>query len=193
MGRFVPEKGFHDLIEAFQLMQDTGSKVQDARCRIQDKNSNSKPPAPDLKLVIVGDADHQDNYSLDLKEKVQNSSTVILTGFLTGKPLQELYSNAGLFVIPSYYEGLPIVLLEAMSYGLPCIASDIPANRNVALSEENYFEPGNITGIVESLNRFTMRSFTEKERKVQLQKIVEKYNWEDIAKKTLAVYKKVVD
>ena len=80
-----------------------------------------------------------------------------------------------------------------MSYGLPCIASDIPANRNVALSEENYFEPGNITGIVKSLNRFSMRPFTEKERKVQLQKIVEKYNWEDIAKKTLAVYKKVVN
>ena len=65
------------------------------------------------------------------REKAGNNSNVILTGFLNGEPLRQLYSHAGLFVLPSYYEGLPIVLLEAMSYGLSCIASDIPANQEV--------------------------------------------------------------
>ena len=92
VGRLVPEKGFHDLIEAFERA-----------CLIGRK------------LVIVGRADHEDAYSTNLKEKASRNPNVVMTGFLKGQPLQELYSHAGLFVIPSYYEGLPIVLLEALS------------------------------------------------------------------------------
>ena len=81
--------------------------------------------------MIVVDADHEDEYSRKLKEQAKSAPGVVLTGRLTGKPLQELYAGAGLFVLPSYYEGLPIVLLEAMSYGLSCIVSDIAANGEV--------------------------------------------------------------
>jgi alpha-maltose-1-phosphate synthase len=101
--------------------------------------------------VIVGDADHEDRYSKDLKEKAAGTPGIILTGFLSGNPLQELYNHAGLFVLPSYYEGLPIVLLEAMSYGLSCIVSDIPANREVGLPEESYFKAGDINAVAEKI------------------------------------------
>jgi glycosyltransferase involved in cell wall biosynthesis len=95
----------------------------------------------------VGKADHEDRYSRSLKKKADNTKNIILTGYLTGKPLQELYSHDGLFVLPSYYEGLPIVLLEAMSYGLSCIASDIPANKNVGLDNDRFFKAGDVNAI----------------------------------------------
>jgi len=116
VGRLVPEKGFHDLIDAFNKLQ---------AFNFQKKIQNTKHSIEGLKLVIVGDADHPDNYSMNVKKMADENSNVILTGILTGEKLQELYSHAGLFVLASYYEGLPIVLLEAMSYGLPCIVSDI--------------------------------------------------------------------
>lgn len=170
VGRFVPEKGFHDLIDAFNELRLIG-----------------------WKLVIVGRADHEDRYSQDLKEKAGKNSNIILTGFLTGRPLQELYSHAGLFVIPSYYEGLPIVLLEAMSYGLSCIASDIPANRNVEISEESFFKAGDIGSLTSKIREFIDRPLTKEERGKMIGIIAEKYNWTKIADETLKVYKQVAD
>lgn len=168
VGRFVPEKGFDYLIDAFQ------------------ENNFEQ-----WKLAIVGDADHQDQFSLKLKDKASKNSNVILTGFLTGQPLHELYSHAGLFVLPSYYEGLPIVLLEAMSYGLSCVASDIPANRNVELSEDRFFRVGDVKLLTAKIKEFINKPWGENERKKQISIIAEKYNWDRIAHETLKVYKQV--
>ena len=77
-------------------------------------------------MVIAGDADHKIKYTKNLKKLSNETQGVILTGVLTGEPLAELYSNVGLFVLPSYYECLPIALLEALSYGLPVLVNDIP-------------------------------------------------------------------
>ena len=125
----------------------------------------------------------------NLKSKDEATPEIILTGRLTGEPLRELYSNAGLFVLPSYYEGLPIVLLEALSYGLSCIASDIPANREVELSDDRYFPPGDCEALAKKLSDFIHRPFTESERTAQIEKIRAQYNWHTIAAKTLEVYK----
>jgi len=111
---------------------------------------------------------------------------------LTGKPLQELYSHAGLFVIPSYHEGLPIVLLEAMSYGLSCIASDIPANRNVGLNDDRFFKPGDVNEIASKIEEFINKPFKEEERQRQIYMITEQYNWGRIAEDTLKVYESVI-
>ncbi|MCP5002411.1 MAG: glycosyltransferase family 4 protein [Planctomycetes bacterium] len=170
VGRFVPEKGFHDLINSF------------------DRLSNKT-----WKLVIVGRADHEDKYSSDLQESAKRNMNIVLTGFLTGEPLEELYCHAGLFVLPSYYEGLPIVLLEALSYGLSCIASDIPANRNVELDEDRFFNAGNIKELVTKLNKFIIEPLTEEKRNKQRNLIADKYNWDKIADDTFEVYTKVMD
>ena len=175
VGRFVPEKGFHDLIEAFNLFQ--------------LETRDSQIPNDTWKLVIVGRADHEDKYSLDLKEKAGKNNNIILTGFLTGEPLQALYSHAGLFVLPSYYEGLPIVLLEAMSYGLSCIASDIPANRNVELSENRFFRLGDIIELNTKIHEFIDRPLNDEEKRRQINLIAERYDWEKIAEKTMEVYR----
>ncbi len=168
VGRFVPEKGFDDLIDAF--------------CAGDFKG---------WKLVIAGDADHEDRYSRDLKAKAAQNRDIVLTGFIKGGPLHELYTHAGLFVLPSYYEGLPIVLLEAMSYGLSCIASDIPANKNVELGEERFFAVGDIALLESRIRSFINKPWSEADRKRQLEIISNKYNWQKIADDTLRVYESV--
>lgn len=177
VGRFVPEKGFHDLIDAFNLLPIANPRFQDN----------------DWKLVIVGCADHEDNYSINLKEKANGNNRIILTGFLTGKPLQELYRHAGLFVIPSYYEGLPIVLLEAVSYGLSCIASDIPANKSVELSTDRFFSVGDIKVLAEKIKEFIDKPLCDEEKNRQIHMITERYNWGEIAHKTVDVYKSALN
>lgn len=102
MCRFVPEKNLHHLIEAF-------SRTEHREC----------------KLVIAGDSDFEDDYSASLK-KYAREQGVVLPGFIKGRKLHALLSHARCFVLPSSHEGLPIALLEAMSYRLPVIVSDIP-------------------------------------------------------------------
>ena len=168
VGRFVPEEGFHDLVKSWELGVGSG-----------------------WKLVIVGDADHEDEYSKGLRAKSKGLANVILTGRLTGRPLQELYSHAGLFILPSYHEGLPIVLLEAMSYGLSCIVSDIPANREVDLNDDRYFKPGEIEGMAAKIREFSRKEMNAKEREKQIEYIRENFDWVKIAERTLEVYRKV--
>jgi len=145
-----------------------------------------------LKLVIAGDADHEDEYSRSLKEKAAKYSNIVLTGFISGKPLAELYSHAGLFVLPSYYEGLPIVLLEAMSYGLSCIASDIPANREVSLAENRYFKAGDIEGLRKKIEEFIASGLLDGQAKTdQIKRVAGKYDWDLIAGRVMEVYKMV--
>lgn len=176
VGRFVPEKGFHDLIEAFNKFS----------------AYNAQLPSGNWKLVIVGRADHEDLYSLNLAETAKRNDSIVLTGFLSGRPLRELYSHAGLFVLPSYYEGLPIVLLEAMSYGLSCIASDIPANKNVDLSCDRFFRSGDVDGLASKIKEFFDKPLSEKEKRSQTNMIAKRYDWGMIAKKTMKMYKNVV-
>lgn len=172
-GRFVPEKGFHDLIAAFNGV-------------CADKELS------DWKLVIAGAADHEDQYSRNLKELAAENDRIVLPGFLKGEALQALFSQAGLFILPSYHEGLPIALLEAMSYGLPCIVSDIPANLEVPLEQDRYFPVGNEKALQEKLRYFMNRPFSSDEKDRQIEKIKQLYNWDEIATSTMKVYRKVV-
>ena len=163
--RFVPEKGLHDLISAYKSIKN-----------------------PEFKLVIAGDADHETEYSRDLKKSVESSRNIVMTGFLSGSLLEELYANAGLFVLPSYYEGLPIALLEAMSYGLPVLVSDIPQHREINLPEFRYFPVKNVEKLAEKMIELINKGISREEQESQLRILEDNYNWEIIAKKTLAVY-----
>lgn len=162
LGRFVEEKGFHNLIESWK-------HVKDRR---------------DFKLVIAGDADHEDEYSRSLKS-LANDNDVVLTGFIKGEKLSEIMSHAGLFVLPSSHEGLPISLLEAMSYNIDSLVSDIPANRIPSLDKKDFFYCGD--------NRHLAERLQEKLITLQLNRVynLTSYNWDIIAQQTLDVYRKV--
>ena len=162
LGRFVEEKGFHHLIEAW-------------------KNVANKDG---YKLVIAGDADHEDDYSRRLKA-LAHENDAILTGFIKGEKLNEILTNAGLFVLPSSHEGLPISLLEAMSYNVDSLVSDIPANKIPSLSETDFFHCGDIDDLTKALQR--------KIDTLQINRVYDltPYNWDTIAQQTLDVYRKV--
>ena len=108
MGRFVKEKGFNDLINAYKMLP------AEIRSR--------------FKLVIAGNADHADRYSDSLHKLGNETEGVIMPGFVRGEVRHQLLSHAALFAMPSYHEGLPIALLEALSYHLDVAVSNIPAN-----------------------------------------------------------------
>lgn len=168
VARLVPEKGLHDLIEAFRTFEG------------------------DYKLVIAGDADYETEYSQSLKQKAGEDDRIIMTGYITGESLNQVYSHARLFVLPSYHEGLPIALLEAMSYGLPVLVSDIPANLDVGLSSERYFKCGDVNDLRKKIEWLYPKSISESEKNSYRLLIEEKYNWTKIAEQTIEVYKKAL-
>ena len=157
LGRFVKEKGFHDLIEAYKTLGDSG-----------------------YQLVIAGDADHEDEYSRKLKQQAAEVG-VILTGFIKGENLNQIMSNAALFAMPSYHEGLPIALLEAMSYNIDALVSDIPANILPCLCPSDYFKVGDVEDLSVRL--------ADKLSQLQLQRQYDlaDYNWDKIADQTIEV------
>ena len=137
--------------------------------------------------MIAGDADHESPYSKSLKAQAAKHG-VILTGMIKGQPLQELYAHAGLFILPSSHEGLPITLLEAMSHQIPVLVSDIPANRAVGLPADCYFhydEAGCVAALTQALgekvNHGVVHTYD-----------LTRYDWDHIAQQTYAVYLQTV-
>ena len=159
MSRFVPEKNLHHLIEAFSRVKSEG-----------------------LKLVIAGDSDFPDEYSEGLKRQAREEG-VVLTGFVKGQKLHSLLTNARCFVLPSSHEGLPIALLEAMSYGLPVVVSDIPANLEVGLPDKCYFPVGDIDALASRL------SVLCEDPLARIDYDMAKYDWDHIAKEVSDVYR----
>jgi glycosyltransferase involved in cell wall biosynthesis len=168
VARFVPEKGLHDLFAAFNGLEE------------------------DYELVIAGDADHETGYSRRLRSMAALNNRIKLIGYVTGENLNQIFSHASLFCLPSYHEGLPIALLEAMSYELPVLVSDIPANKEVSLSEDYYFRCGNIGELRKKMKQFIGWQVTNREHQDYGTLIQEKYNWETIARQTINVYEKAI-
>lgn len=163
VGRFVEEKGFDYLIDAYSELHPEG-----------------------YKLVIAGDSDHPTEYSIQLKEKAKEKG-IVLTGFVKGKPLEELMTHARLFVLPSYHEGLPISLLEAMSYGKDVLVSDIEANRLPELEGTDIFKTGSTSSLKQSIEK-KLQGGQNKNREYAMYK----YNWQNIAAQTTDVYKTIL-
>lgn len=166
MCRFVPEKNLHHLVEAFTKLQQKGQLA-------------------DYKLVLAGDTDFEDDYSRGLKEMAKKHNAV-LTGFIKGKKLHSLLTHTACYVLPSSHEGLPIALLEAMSYGVPVIASDIPANREVNLPSRCYFPCGNIIALCHRLEDVLCSNHYD------IKYDMSKYDWDHIAKQVTEVYQEVL-
>lgn len=169
VSRLVPEKRHLDLIEAFR-----------------------RANLADWKLAIVGASDHPDVYTRQVLETSANTPGVVCTGFQRGQGLRELYAHAGLFVLPSSHEGLPIAMLEALSYGLPVVASDIPANLEVGLPAEHYYPLGDVEALAARLSEFAARLLTSETRESRRAWVSERFDWRDIARRTKKVYQDMI-
>lgn len=164
LARIVPEKGLDDLIDAYNKIK------------------------TDKKLVIAGGASHTNDYLRHIEQKVKKNKNIIMTGFVQGDELEELFSNTFLYCLPSHIEGMPISLLEAMSYGRNVLVSDIEENTQVIGKYGTSFKKGNIDDLAKKLQD----SLNEKNRKNSEDienYILKKYNWNVIINKTIDIYK----
>lgn len=169
LSRLVEEKGVHFLIDAYNQLS----------C--------------DKKLVIAGDASDTEGYVRRIKNMAEGNPNILFTGFVSGRLLEELYSNAYAYILPSTIEGMPLSLLEALSYGNAVICSDIPENTDVIGDCGVSFRSGDVQDL-----KCKLQDFLEQKEKVYALKeraadyICARYNWEDVAEQTRALYRKTV-
>ena len=147
-----------------------------------------------LKLVIAGDAAHAEQYKASLRQKAAGDKRIIFPGFVTGEPLEELFSNAYLFCLPSTLEGLPIALLEAMSYGNCCVVSDIPENLEAIEKHAYTFknrDSEDLQGVLTTLIKYPER--VEEKKEMARQHVFRNYSWDGIADQMEALYFSLLD
>lgn len=165
LARIVPEKGLHYLIEAFEQI-DT-----------------------DKKLVIAGGSSHSREYVDKIKAMASRDDRIIMTDFVHGQCLEELYSNAYVFVLPSDVEGMALGLLEAMSYGNCCVVSDIEENTEVVGDHAVSFRKGDVQDLKAKLEELIQNpERTEKYKRESRDYICGKYNWDQVVEETLKLY-----
>ena len=139
-------------------------------------------------LAIVGGADYSSEYARAVAHAAQQVDGVIMLGHQTGAALAELYSHAGVFVLPSSHEGQPIAVLEAMSYGCPVILSDIPAHHEIVNSSSQFVPIGDVAALASRLSE-TFRATTSRRLDVAEHELLMKtHDWRQIARHTLDVY-----
>jgi len=165
VGRLIPNKGCHSLINVYKSIK------------------------MDKKLVIVGGSSYSYEYVKNLKESAKGTDNIHFLGYQYGRVLQELFANCSLFVFPSKVEGMPVALLEAMSFAKPIIFSDIPANIEVADGVGIPFRCGDIDDLSQKLgyaleNLSLCYELGEKAR----ERVKKEYNWDKIIDETEEVY-----
>ena len=167
LGRLVPEKGIRYLVEAFKNVK------------------------TDKKLVIAGGSSDTDSFMEELKELAKGDDRIFFTGFVQGAMLDELYSNAYIYTLPSDLEGMPLSLLEAMSYGNCCLVSDIPECAEVVEDKALIFQKSNVEDLQEKLQD----ACDHPEMVMEMKKhaadfICKKYNWDDVVEETMKLYRR---
>jgi glycosyltransferase involved in cell wall biosynthesis len=167
LGRIVPEKGLQYLIDAFRGL-DTLKK-----------------------LVIAGGSSNTEDFMIEIKNKAKTDNRIVFVGFVQGQALEELYSNAYLYVLPSDLEGMPMSLLEAMSYGNCCVVSDIPECVEVVEDKAVVFKMSNVEDLKDKL-QYLCKNPTDVNdyKKSAADFICNKYNWNNVVDRTVELYRK---
>lgn len=161
VGRITPEKGFDVLIRALRESALEG-----------------------FTLAIVGGVESERSFA-DMLRKLADGLPVVFTGELHGDELSQVYANAALYVLASRNEGFPLALLEAMSFGLDVVASDIPAARLAGLSSDDLFSKEDVGALARTLEK---KLASPRRRSYDLSG----FDWDEVADRTLVVFQEVV-
>jgi glycosyltransferase involved in cell wall biosynthesis len=166
LGRIVPEKGLRTLIRAFMKTK------------------------TDKKLVIAGQYPDSPEFFEELETMAGPDSRILFPGFVTGRLLQELYSNCYFYVLPSTLEGMPLGLLEAMSYGRCCLTSDIPECTEITGGHTLTFHSGDeadLQGKMQDLLNHPEKVNSYEDGAADY--VLSRFNWDEVARKTLDLYR----
>lgn len=166
LARISREKGAHYLIEAYKRLN------------------------TDKKLVIAGGASYSGGYLDELHALADGDDRIIFTGFVTGDELTELYSNCLFYVLPSDSEGMPMSVLEAMSYGKVCLTSDIKESVQLTGEYGFSFRRGDADDLSEKLGALLENGFRDIDTAVMSAYVRDNYSWDTVVEKTLELYKK---
>ena len=160
LSRVVPGKGLEYLLDAYREIDS------------------------DLKLIVAGSSEYMPEFREMIERKAELDPRVKMIGFVSGKELIELYSNARLFVFPSEAEGMPMCLLEAMSLDCPCLVSDIPENLEVGKGYVEAFKSRNVGDLKEKM----LKCLCDENRKHTQKYVEENYSWDKVVNRTLDLY-----
>ena len=165
LGRIVPEKGLRYLIQAW------------------------KDVKTDKRLVIAGGSSDTQSFLLELQEMARGDDRILFIGFQQGRLLEELYSNAYIYCLPSDLEGMPLSLLEAMSYGNCCVVSDIPECTEVVEDKAINFSHSDVIALCSVLQELMDTPEMVKKYRINAAEFIcKKYNWDDVVDRTLRLY-----
>jgi glycosyltransferase involved in cell wall biosynthesis len=165
LGRLVQGKGLEFLISAFKQVK------------------------TNKKLVIAGGSSDSEKFVKKLRRMAKDDKRICFTGFVQGQTLAELYSNAFIYVLPSESEGMPISLLEAMSYSNCCVVSDIPECVDVVEDKAIIFRSGDVNELMQKLQKYCNDPrLAEAYKQNAAEFICKKYNWNTVVKNTLDLY-----
>ncbi|MEA5593804.1 glycosyltransferase family 4 protein [Rivularia sp. UHCC 0363] len=172
LGRLVPEKRPDLLVEAFRNLQPSN-----------------------WKLVLAGGVSNTKNFTAKLLEQIARDRNIVFAGELQGARLAEIVRGAGLFVLPSDVEGLPMAMLEAMREGIPILASNIPPHQQlIGSGRGRLFEAGSLESCIKELSWATDNSTHMVTMAHEAQDYVTgNYSWEYITNETLKLYEKLLN
>lgn len=167
LARIVPEKGLHYLIEAYKKIN------------------------TDKRLVIAGKINRDSEYVRKICQMAEEDPRILMTDFVTGQVLEELFSNCFLYVLPSDIEGMAISLLEALSYGVRCLVSDISENVEASKEYARHFQRGNIEILRDRIEQ-ALNDTDEHDRIRQIDFVSRRYSWDVVTRETLQIYDSVI-
>lgn len=175
VSRLVPHKGQHYLIEAFQQLQREAPEL-----------------VKGLSLVIVGAETYGVEYQSQLSRLSAGNPQIRFLGFQQGDVLDQLFAHARLFIHASEFEGLPVAVLEAMSFGLPVLVSDIPENIEVLHHTGFTFTSESVPDLVKVLTSLLHHPEMLDRAREQGRAVIEHYfNWNIITEETLSTYRSI--
>lgn len=175
VSRLIPHKGAHILVEAFNNLK---------------KNNPDDQTIQKLKLAIVGGSAYTDDYVKELHKLASCNNQIVFTDFQSGKTVNQLYANALALVHPSFNEGLPITVIEAMSHSKPVLLSNIAEHIELGTDYNLIFKDNNIQELEEKMLYFINLNHEEKRNLGTQNKLIveEKYHWKKLIPQIIEVY-----
>lgn len=177
VSRLIPHKGAHILVEAFNNLK---------------KNHPENQTIQNLKLAIVGGSAYTDDYVKKLHRLASTNNQIVFTDFQSGETVNQLYANSLALIHPSFNEGLPITVIEAMSHGKPVLLSNIAEHIELGTDYNLIFKDNDIKDLEEKMLYFiNLDEDAKKLLGVQNKLIIENdYQWKNLIPKIIQVYQK---